>query len=586
MDIRKIIIGLISFIQIQLNGSAFDTLNLVEKSKRVEVAYTIFMTEVSTQDSSKVFNELNKLSQLSRKLQDQELEISVTQFKAYYYVNKIPELLESGFKLYENAIQEASEKKFKVLEARIMNELGFLKFLNKEFPKGFEYLLRSDRLMQTIGYENIPNVSVNLYCIGFAYMEFNNIDKAIYYYNKAISYAKPNSFRKSQLLNQVGLLYLAKKMFDEAESSFSSALKIAKLQNDTARIGLLSGNIGSVFLKKGLIDSSKVLLSIDYEYSLKYSNWRSAVGAQLLLIEIDLIEQNLTSASGRIVDIEHKLELMKNIKGNKQNEYLDDKLWLDYYKQKANLYFSSNEFKLAYRYLDTCFKINDSIVAQNAANMVVNLETQIMTEKYLNEMELLEKEKSLQKVIRNSIIALLILIIIFSIRTIINLKHRRKKEKKILMLEKSKAEAELQISQKELNIFMSGLKEKNLLIEQFKREIDHLKSGSNPEIPKGRDKTIEKLTNATILTEEEWKKFRRIFDDVHKGFFQRLAIKYPDLTYSEVRLLALIKLDLSNYEIASMIGISPDSVSKSSFRLRRKLNIKAHSDLFEFVESI
>jgi DNA-binding CsgD family transcriptional regulator len=133
---------------------------------------------------------------------------------------------------------------------------------------------------------------------------------------------------------------------------------------------------------------------------------------------------------------------------------------------------------------------------------------------------------------------------------------------------------------------VTGMRQKNSLIDQFKNEIDILKQNTPLAVIKEREETLQKLNSSTILTEEDWKKFKKMFDDVYKGFFNRLNIKFPQLTVSEVRLMALIKLEHTNNEMASMLGISAESVRIARFRLRKKLAIQSNADLFEFAKEI
>ncbi|MNL57761.1 hypothetical protein D3C87_1813480 [compost metagenome] len=84
---------------------------------------------------------------------------------------------------------------------------------------------------------------------------------------------------------------------------------------------------------------------------------------------------------------------------------------------------------------------------------------------------------------------------------------------------------------------------------------------------------LQKLSDATILTEDDWRKFRSLFEKVHSGFFQKLKTMYPGLTPAETRLCCLIKLGLNSHEMAAMMGISTMSIKKSRQRLRKKIHL-------------
>ena len=95
----------------------------------------------------------------------------------------------------------------------------------------------------------------------------------------------------------------------------------------------------------------------------------------------------------------------------------------------------------------------------------------------------------------------------------------------------------------------------------------------------GKVEKFEKLLNSVLLTENDWSDFKKVFDKLHYGFLPVLKMKHPDLTEGEKRLAVLIKLRLSNKEMACMLGISPNSIVKSRYRLKKKLLSSVDSDI-------
>jgi DNA-directed RNA polymerase specialized sigma24 family protein len=97
---------------------------------------------------------------------------------------------------------------------------------------------------------------------------------------------------------------------------------------------------------------------------------------------------------------------------------------------------------------------------------------------------------------------------------------------------------------------------------------------------------LEHLNNTAILTDEDWNKFRQLFEQVHKDFFKRLREKLPDLTQAEVRLICLTKLNLGTKQMAGILGVSFDTIRKSRYRLRKKLGLAEEDRIDDIVESI
>ena len=87
------------------------------------------------------------------------------------------------------------------------------------------------------------------------------------------------------------------------------------------------------------------------------------------------------------------------------------------------------------------------------------------------------------------------------------------------------------------------------------------------------------MRNATVLTEDEWAEFKKMFEKVHPGFLQRLKVNYPDLTAAETRYLVFTKLNISAKEMSSMLGVSAEAVRSIRFRLKKKLNLEDNNDL-------
>ncbi|MNE90465.1 hypothetical protein D3C80_1879830 [compost metagenome] len=97
---------------------------------------------------------------------------------------------------------------------------------------------------------------------------------------------------------------------------------------------------------------------------------------------------------------------------------------------------------------------------------------------------------------------------------------------------------------------------------------------------------LTNLQSFSLLTENDWIEFKRLFEKLNPGFFDFFHDKFPEITAAEIRLAALIKLNLSNIEMARTLAISPDSVRKTNLRLRKKLNIESLDDLTRFIKAI
>ena len=215
----------------------------------------------------------------------------------------------------------------------------------------------------------------------------------------------------------------------------------------------------------------------------------------------------------------------------------------------------------------------DSVAAQHDKKAFNQAVLRLETEKHRNEVTLLDNKRKQQVLLRNGLLAGLVLLalIIFLLLNRQLLKRRK---------EQALAQQQLHFAEQELLSFTRQLKEKNDLLEQLRDEINkdnHLND---------REGNINRLLTATILTEDDWKKFRQLFEKVYPGFFIRLKEKMPDLSAADMRLLALTKLQLPPKNMASMLGVTYDAVKKARQRLRKKISLPEEGSLEELVEMI
>ena len=76
------------------------------------------------------------------------------------------------------------------------------------------------------------------------------------------------------------------------------------------------------------------------------------------------------------------------------------------------------------------------------------------------------------------------------------------------------------------------------------------------------------------------------FEKLYPDFGHSLQRVIPKITANELKLAALLRLNLSAKEIAQLLNISPESVNKARYRLRKKIGLDSRDDLFIFLSNI
>ncbi len=80
-----------------------------------------------------------------------------------------------------------------------------------------------------------------------------------------------------------------------------------------------------------------------------------------------------------------------------------------------------------------------------------------------------------------------------------------------------------------------------------------------------------------------WSTFQNNFDLIHKRFFRNLHEKYPELTANDMKICALLRLNLNTKDIANFTHLSIRGVESVRYRLRKKLGIPTDKSLTDFL---
>ena len=136
-----------------------------------------------------------------------------------------------------------------------------------------------------------------------------------------------------------------------------------------------------------------------------------------------------------------------------------------------------------------------------------------------------------------------------------------------IIIEKQLAIQKLENANNKLVDFQNSMIEKNKEIEMLEKSLKNSNESKNIHSSVSQ----KQLEEASLLTDKHWREFTQLFEEVHAGFFNRLKEKYPILTASEVRFMALSRLQLGNKEMALMLGIGTSAIRQIKSRLHKKI---------------
>ena len=158
-------------------------------------------------------------------------------------------------------------------------------------------------------------------------------------------------------------------------------------------------------------------------------------------------------------------------------------------------------------------------------------------------------------------------------------------EAELIRLSNEKLQSEVVTKTMELAKNTMAMIRKNELLIDIREELASQKEQLGARYPDKFHNRIIKLIESGLNSEHDWEMFEHLFDQAHENFFRRLKESYPDLTASDFRLCAYLRMNLSSKEIAPLLNISVRGVEEKRYRLRKKLNLRPEQNLTEFIIS-
>jgi DNA-binding CsgD family transcriptional regulator len=161
-----------------------------------------------------------------------------------------------------------------------------------------------------------------------------------------------------------------------------------------------------------------------------------------------------------------------------------------------------------------------------------------------------------------------------------------KNEKEIVSLKNEKLEAEIIHKNAELASSAMYLVQKAELLTKLKQDLGKMYKSGNVEEIKEDLKRMMKTVDDENTVETDWNQFSMHFDSVHSNFLMVIKERFPNLSPSELKLCAYLRMNLSTKEIAQLMNISARSVEVSRYRLRKKLQLPSEVNFFSYFLSI
>ncbi len=468
-----------------------------------------------------------------------------------YHFGHYPQALD--FHLQANKIFKANKKKD--LLAENLNDLGVLYYYNRQRNLARQHYDEAFAIYKST--HNDLGMANTLGKIGQLYEKQQKYDSAFTYQRQAMSHYQKINNRQgmSKIYENIGSIYEDLARYDSAYFYYQQSFTInQKTKNQIAQIEVLN-NLGDVLrktgkLNEGLVYSKKALdLALDSKETYQLSGaYRDIAKAYNLMGRNDSAFHYLELSRKTALDIYDE-------NSNKQLALLQ--VMYDITK-KNNEIEQLNNARKTNQIIGLAIGIVTILLAALATVIISRQRLKIKSERFLNEERnhVYETQKALMEVdLRNKV------------------------------LEEENLKNLLEIKSKELSSHTLHVIQKNQLLEKLYHRLEEMIKDDRRD-PKRQLRQIMQEINQSFNHDQYWEEFRGIFEQVHQSFFDKLKASSENLTANDLRLIALLKMNLNSADISSLLGISQDSLRVVRYRLRKKLNLAQGDSLSAFIQAL
>ncbi|NQY31149.1 MAG: tetratricopeptide repeat protein [Flavobacteriaceae bacterium] len=440
------------------------------------------------------------------------------------------------------------------------------------------------------------------------YYKIKDYSKSRKYYHKALKISEQINFQHNiaHSNNNIGLTFLNIQKIDSAKVYFKKALILFKnnpksTDLDSLMVGIVSGNLAECFFNKKEKDKAFSLLNTSIIFCRKYESYNNLVSAYLKLVKFYMILGDLDNAK-------KYNEFSQNVLNDTPNVSLQ----LKTYKNFISLYMKSVGNDKTDNFIKKYIGLNDSLYGPKIIEKItatksvfqldkINYELQlkqISINKKKVEIQKLKQEEKIMRLNNHLTIGIALLIIAFGVFGYLKIKNDQAKKAELQEIKDQLMKAELKNKKTENRELKGNLEDKDKELTNYAIEISenyqftkNLKHELNELKKNGQGDSREYTTllnkvNSQLGIENQLKEFQRKANIIHMNFNEKLAKVNNKLTKNDLYLCGLIRLNLSNKDIAILKNVTEKAVSMNKYRLKKKLLLPKEKDLGNFLKQL
>ncbi len=476
-------------------------------------------------------------------------------------------------------------------KSMVYGELASVYTLTFNYKEAIHNLLKAIKMLEG------KNKPVEIYMLkqklANIYRLQENYTFAIDLYEECLEGFKKNGYEKDYYYTQLNMGEALRQLgaINDAKKAVLIAIEGVKKFDDITALGAAYSTLGDIQAIEGLREEAITSYQKSIDYMAKTNSSYITNVASIFITYLNKDKQYAKSL--QIINTVQKVGAYKIAN-------LKDKM--DFYEAMAHTYHGSGKYEeAAEKYAETLV-LKDSVTELNQKKSIKEIEAKFQNKlQRETNLALKSNNKALEeKVARHKIMiwasviisALLIFLIGLIVRAA-RLKNRLKDEKlnrvekeiEIVELQHLNALKNMAIEKKEVDEKQRELTSSALRMANAQNMINEIiEKCENNGFTKVSE--VQRELNRINQQNDYWKQFELRFNSIHPDFETILMQKFSNISKNDLEFCSLIKLNLSTKEIATLLQITPESVIKKKYRIKKKMNIENENDFEKVLQNI
>jgi tetratricopeptide (TPR) repeat protein len=493
---------------------------------------------------------------------------------------------------------------FSISKGQLLNEEG-------NYKQAAEVLLAGLKSAENSG--NLAHQAVALQNLALVAGQTSDYNEAIRLQKKSLNIKKQLNLMAdyAEGIQNLGIYYRNLQNYDSALYCYDVAKNVMSKLGDSIGMLMVNYNRGLVLKNKGNYDEAALIFNQVLETSRRYG---ITAGEMYAFSALAGIYQEKGDYDKALITIDKAIEFATNKIPTKLPNFL---------KRKHEVLAKMNRYKESYEIMCEATLLNDSLLSIEKQKEILELKSKYETEKKNTENQKLKIEidnKSKTIVLHRIISILGILLLLFTIiasvlriKNITRIKNLETIKSQLLetanhaqsiKLEKMQIENQLKVEvlnkmelEKKLNEeklqkmeLEANIKVQEMIYQTLARtDLTQLLNTIKEKLLPYKLKLLRKKDQdefLMIITEIDryiqlnpLSEFEILFQQLHPNFFNALIEINPTFTKTELKVAAMIRLNLSTKDICRLVNLSSSTVESTRYHIRRKLNLDLGKNL-------